>query len=441
MLLGCIADDLTGATDLAGGLVREGLRVDLAVGVPEGPLDRGMDAVVVALKSRSVPARSAVELSLRALDRLRAAGAERIYFKYASTFDSTAAGNIGPVTDALQAALGAGISTACPAFPANGRTVLEGHLWVDGGRLAESHMRHHPLNPMTESDLVLLLGAQATGPVGLVPRETVMQGPSAIRGALDALERRGARHAIVDAVDDADLRSIAAAVCDAALVTGGSALAAAIAAELRGRGAVEAVGASDGDPAAAPAPPGPLAAVVAGSCSAATLRQIDVFAVDHPVLRIDPRRAVADPALPAEAVAWAAARLRDGPVLIAASAEPSAVAAAAALGPDVGATLERVLAEIAAGLVDHGVGRLVVAGGETSGAVIAHLGVRRLRVGPEIEPGVPAVSTSDPVALRLALKSGNFGSDDFFEVALAALGSGTLAPRGPAWPPERGEGS
>jgi uncharacterized protein YgbK (DUF1537 family) len=421
MLLGCIADDLTGATDLAGALVGAGLRVRLEVGVPDGATGElgACDALVVALKSRSISADAAVALSLRALDRLRPAGAERIYSKYASTFDSTAAGNIGPVTEALQDALDAGITVACPAYPANGRTVAGGDLLVAGRPLAESPMRHHPLNPMADSNLVRLLGAQTTRPVGLVGHETVRNGSPAIRRQLDTLAGTGIGHAIVDATDDADLAAIAGAVIDDRLVTGASGLAGAMAARLSDAGAATSGAQPLDEPGRRSAT---RAAVIAGSCSAATLRQIEAFSARHATLTIDPVQAAQRPGLVGTVLSWALEHLPRGPILIATSGPPEAVARVAGeLGPDAGAAIERMLGAIAAGLVEVGVGRVVVAGGETSGAVVEALGLRSLEVGVEIEPGVPIVTARDPRPLRLALKSGNFGSDDFFDIALDAM--------------------
>ena len=417
-ILGCIADDLTGATDLAGGLVREGLRVTVLVGVPDDDLRTpAADAVVVALKSRSIEAAVAVGQARRSLAWLRAIGIERHYFKYASTFDSTPAGNIGPVTEALQADLGASLTVACPAFPANGRTVYQGHLFVGERLLAESPMRHHPLNPMTDSSVVRLLAAQATGPVGLVPYPTIEAGTGAIRDALEALGRAGHRHAVADALDDGHLAAIAGAVVDAPLVTGGSALAAAIGAALRERGEVR-----PADPPTRSGRADGRSAVIAGSCSAATLGQVAAMAARRPALTIDAEAAARGEDVTAAALEWAARRLPDGPVLISASAPPAAVEGFRAThGPAGGAAIEHQLAAIACGLVELGVRRLVVAGGETSGAVVEGLRLRELEVGREIEPGVPWVLARDPVEIGLVLKSGNFGSVDFFARALEAV--------------------
>ena len=425
MLLGAIADDFTGATDLAAMLVRNGMRTVQRIGVPavSDPVPDA-DAVVVALKSRTAPAAEAVAESLAALAWLRAAGARQVFFKYCSTFDSTEAGNIGPVADALLAALDGGFALACPAFPANARSVFQGHLFVGSVLLNESGMEHHPLTPMTDPNLVRVLSRQTDGTVGLVPYATVAQGAVAIRRAMTVLKEQGRRYAIVDAVDDAHLMAIGEAAAGHALITGGSGVAMGLPENFRRAGLLPA----RTDPAALPSVTGP-AAVLAGSCSRATLGQV-AFARDHvPVFTLDPlatpdAASLADVALADAALAWAADRLGDAPVVIAASAPPDQVAALQRrLGREAaGALIEAALARIAAGLVARGVRRLVVAGGETSGAVVRQLGVRSLRIGAEIDPGVPwTYAEGSGPALLLALKSGNFGARDFFLKAFEVL--------------------
>jgi 3-dehydrotetronate 4-kinase len=419
ILLGCIADDMTGATDLANTLVREGMRTVQMIGVPAaGIAAPDADAVVVALKSRTIPPADAVAQSLAALAWLRPAGARQYFFKYCSTFDSTDQGNIGPVADALLAALGAGFTIACPAFPENGRTIFQGHLFVGRQLLSDSGMRHHPLTPMTDPDLVRVLGRQTPGKVDLVPYATVRQGPAAIAAAFAALAAAGARHAIVDAVEDGQLRDIGAAGADLALVTGGSGIAIGLPENFRRRGLL---GAAEG--AAALPAVGGLAAVLSGSASNATLGQVAAFRAGHPAFRLDPLALARGEDQAAEALAWARPKLAAGPVLIYASAPPEEVAAAqAALGRErAGALIEAALATIAGGLVEAGVRRLVVAGGETAGAVVQALGVRALRIGPQIDPGVPATVSLDGRPLALALKSGNFGGVDFFAKAIGRL--------------------
>ena len=410
LLLGCIADDFTGATDLANTLVKGGMTAVQVIGVPTGPLPEA-DAIIIALKSRTAPVGDAVAQSLAACEALLAAGAKQIFWKYCSTFDSTDQGNIGPVADALLKRLGSGFALACPAFPTNGRTIYLGHLFVGNALLNESGMENHPLTPMTDANLVRVLGRQTDGAVGLVPFNTVEQGAAATRQAMMRLGEQGRRYAIVDAVTDQHLLAIGEAAAQHALITGGSGVAMGLPENFRRAGLLPA----RGNAASLPPMQG-MAAVVAGSCSRATLGQIGL-ARDHvPVLELDALATPDAAALTAQALDWVAGKLAaDRPVVIAASAPPEKVAALQAkLGRDAaGALNETAMAAIAEGLVAQGVGRLVVAGGETSGAVVQRLGVTALRIGPEIDPGVPW-TFAEPRGLHLALKSGNFGARDFF---------------------------
>jgi uncharacterized protein YgbK (DUF1537 family) len=410
LLLGCIADDFTGATDLANTLVKGGMTAVQVIGVPTGPLPEA-DAVIIALKSRTAPVGEAVAQSLAACDALLAAGAKQIFWKYCSTFDSTDQGNIGPVADALLKRLGSGFALACPAFPTNGRTIYLGHLFVGNALLNESGMENHPLTPMTDANLVRVLGRQTGGAVGLVSFTTVEQGAAATRQAMMQLAEQGRRYAIMDAVTDQHLLAIGEAAAQHALITGGSGVAMGLPENFRRAGLLPA----RGDAASLPPMQG-MAAVVAGSCSRATLGQIGL-ARDHlPVLELDALATPDAAALTAQALDWVTGKLAaDRPVVIAASAPPEKVAALQAkLGRDAaGALIETAMAAIAEGLVARGVGRLVVAGGETSGAVVQRLGVTALRIGPEIDPGVPW-TFAEPRGLHLALKSGNFGARDFF---------------------------
>ena len=422
-LLGCIADDFTGATDLASMLVRNGMRTVQLIGVPmPGDASPGQppdaDAVIVALKSRTVPARDAVAGSLAALAWLQAAGCRQFFFKYCSTFDSTEHGNIGPVADALVAALGCGFAIACPAFPANARSVYQGHLFVGAVLLNESGMQDHPLTPMRDPNLVRVLGRQTEGVVGLVPFATVEQGAGAIRAALAGLKEQGSRYAIVDAVSDAHLVSIGEAVSGHALVTGGSGVAMGLPENFRRAGLLRQAGAGD-----LPAVPG-FSAVLAGSCSRATLFQIGSARDRTPTLELDALAAPDAAALVRQALAWADGKLGTAPIVIAASAPPDQVAALQArLGREAaGALVEEAMAGIAVGLAARGVRRMVVAGGETSGAVVGALGVKRLRIGAEIDPGVPwTLAEGAGPPMLLALKSGNFGGRDFFLSAFERL--------------------
>jgi uncharacterized protein YgbK (DUF1537 family) len=423
MLLGCIADDFTGATDLASMLVRGGMRTVQTIGVPgaDAPAPDA-DAVVVALKSRTAPVAEAVADSLAALDWLRRGGARQFFFKYCSTFDSTDAGNIGPVADALAKVLDCGFALACPAFPANNRSVYQGHLFVGTALLNESGMENHPLTPMRDANLVRVLSRQTEGTVGLVPFSIVEQGAASIRRAMTALKEQGRRYAIVDAVSDAHLMAIGEAAEGHALITGGSGVAMGLPENFRRAGLLAAAA---NDQSALP-DVGGHAAVLAGSCSRATLMQIGRARAHVEVLDLDALATPDAAALTAQALDWVASRLGDAPVVIAASATPERVSALQQrMGRDAaGALVEGAMAGIAEALVARGVRRLVVAGGETSGAVVSRLGVDSLRIGAEIDPGVPWTYAERPgkPALKLALKSGNFGAPDFFLKAFATAG-------------------
>jgi uncharacterized protein YgbK (DUF1537 family) len=423
MLLGAIADDFTGATDLCSMLVRGGMRTVQVIGTPapDDPVPDA-DAVVVAIKSRTAPVQWAVEQSLAALEWLRKPGARQIFFKYCSTFDSTDRGNIGPVSDALIQALACGFSLHCPAFPTNGRTVYLGHLFVGGALLNESGMENHPLTPMKDANLVRVLSHQTDGTVGLVSFPTVEKGGNAIRDAMTRLKEQGRRHAIIDAVTDAHLLAIGEAAAHHALLGGGSGVAMGLPGNFRRAGLLP----EAGDAGSLPSVLG-AAAVLSGSCSRATLSQLG-FARSHgPVHELNPLTTPDAAALAEAALTWADGKIGATPVVIAASAPPDKVAAiqAALGGPDkAGALLEDAMARIAEGLVARGVRRMVVAGGETAGAVVTRLGVRRLRIGAEIDPGVPwTLASGGGTDLLLALKSGNFGAPAFFLKAFQMLES------------------
>jgi len=415
ILLGCIADDFTGATDLANNLVRAGMRVVQTIGVPSGPLDTQVDAVVVALKSRTLPAADAIEQSLAALRWLQAQGARQIYFKYCSTFDSTPAGNIGPVTEALMDALGCDFTIATPAFPDNQRTVFKGYLFVGDVLLNESGMQNHPLTPMTDPNLVRVLQAQTRRRVGLIDYAVVAQGAAAVRARIAALQADGIGIAVVDAISNDDLLRLGPALADMPLVTAGSGVAIALPANFGLQAASQA--------AALPAATG-LQAVVSGSCSTATQAQVAHFiATGRPALAIDPLRIAQGENVADAALAWARHRIADGPVLVYSTADPAAVKTIQKnLGVEqAGAMIEQTLAAIARGLVELGVRQLVVAGGETSGACVQALDIAQLRIGSQIDPGVPWCHAASPACapqgLHITLKSGNFGAKDFFTKA------------------------
>jgi uncharacterized protein YgbK (DUF1537 family) len=415
--LGCIADDLTGATDVALMLQNAGMRTVQVIGVPERADSVALqdaDAVVVALKSRTSAPAEAVAQSLAALAWLRAGGAAQTLFKYCSTFDSTDAGNIGPVADALLDALGGGFTVACPAFPTNKRTIYQGQLFVGEQLLSDSPMKDHPLTPMRDANLVRVLGRQTKRKVGLVALPTVRQGAAAMRAAFEALRRSGHAYAIVDAVADEDLLALGAACAQLPLLTGGSGIAMGLPANF---GVRKDAGA---EYAASLPAAGGHAAVISGSCSAQTNAQVAHWMKSHPAFRIDPLRLAGGEDLAAAALAWAGPLLASAPLLVYATAGPDDVRSVQArLGAQrAGELVEQCLARIARGLVERGVRRMVVAGGETSGAVVKALGVRALRIGAQIDPGVPWTQSMGEPRIALALKSGNFGGVDFFGKAL-----------------------
>lgn len=415
--LGCIADDFTGATDLAGLLARSGAPVSLRIGVPDEAPDQTAPFEVIALKCRTAPVEDAVAECRRALAWLRQAGAERFFWKYCSTFDSTADGNIGPVAEALMADLGTNQTIYCPAFPENGRSIFMGNLFVGQQPLAESPMKDHPLTPMRDSNLMRLLEPQVTKPVGLVDRLTVAKGAQSISSALKGLEAQGIAHIVVDAVADDDLSYIAEACHTMPLLTGGSALAmplpALYAAQDAGELATTAVAKPDVDM---------PAIILSGSCSAMTRSQVAHYASGAPSLHLDPLVLAKDG--PATALAWLAEQSNEVAPMLYASAAPEDVKSAQdALGIErAGQLVEDALATLAVAAREKGVRRFVVAGGETSGAVTKALGVARLDIGVEIAPGVPwTYSQSDGAPIALTLKSGNFGSETFFSHALDVL--------------------
>ncbi|KPW37314.1 HopAN1 protein [Pseudomonas coronafaciens pv. atropurpurea] len=417
-LLGCIADDFTGATDLANMLVRGGMRTVQSIGIPSTEMAAGLDAdaIVIALKSRTTPSAEAVAESLAALEWLRERGCEQIFFKYCSTFDSTAAGNIGQVSEALLEQLGSDFTLACPAFPENGRTIFRGHLFVQDQLLSESGMQNHPLTPMTDANLVRVLQAQTTHKVGLLRYDTVAKGVESVRGKIAELRAEGVSMAIADALSDADLYTLGEACADLPLLTGGSGLALGLpgnfrkAGKLRDIDAAKQIAISGGE------------VVLAGSASVATNGQVAAWLeANRPALRINPLDLAAGKPVVEQALAFA----RDAAqtVLIYATSTPDEVKAVQKeLGVErSGAMVEAALGEIAKGLFDAGVRRFVVAGGETSGAVVQALGVQLLQIGAQIDPGVPATVSSGSEPLALALKSGNFGARDFFAKALKHL--------------------
>jgi uncharacterized protein YgbK (DUF1537 family) len=413
MLLGCIADDFTGASDLANTLAKGGMATTQFVGIPGDAAAAGCEAGVISLKSRTIPAAEAVRQSLEALDWLKAQGCTQILFKYCSTFDSTPKGNIGPVAEALLDRLG-GVAVVCPVFPATGRTLFNGHLFVNGQLLSETGMREHPLTPMTDPDIRRWLRLQTKGEVGSIPYAVVRQGTEAIRTALAAEAAAGRRLVVTDAVADDDLVAIGAAIADQPLITGGSGIAIGLPANYRSSGLLS------GRAAAFTGSSG-KAAALSGSCSTQSLAQVEAFAKRHPVLGLLPD-AVMDGSMNVDfAFSWMMERIESLPMVYSSATAQAVKTAQQKFGQArLADAIERFLGTLAVRLAEAGVTRLVIGGGETSGAVVKALDAKAFVIGPEIDPGVPALAvTGSPV--RLALKSGNFGGLDFYEKAARML--------------------
>ncbi|AGI67670.1 hypothetical protein DUF1537 [Octadecabacter antarcticus 307] len=417
-ILGCIADDFTGATDLAGLLARSGVRVSLRIGVPSEPPSHTSPFEVIALKSRTISAVDAVSETLEALDWLKRAGAQRFFWKYCSTFDSTDAGNIGPVAEAIMDDLGTEQTIYCPAFPENGRSIFMGNLFVGQQLLSESPMKNHPLTPMCDSNLMRLLTPQVTRPVGLADRLTVAQGASALRAKLDTLKLEGVAHVVVDAVADEDLSVIAEACRDMPLITGGSAVAMPLPALYLADGTLSA------DAVKRPSPKiGKGTIILSGSCSAMTNIQVaNHIELGAPSYQLDPLKIAKTGS--ALVLAWLAAQdLTKAPLIYATADATSVKAAQEVLGiAAAGNLIEQTLSACAVAARDAGARRIIVAGGETSGAVTKALGVSQLDIGAEIAPGVPwTFCVSGEVQIALTLKSGNFGAKTFFADAQQKL--------------------
>ncbi len=414
--LGCIADDFTGGTDLSGNLVKRGFRTVQTLGVPSAGAELSdVDAIVVALKSRTIPASEAKALSLEALRWLQAVGCRQFYFKYCSTFDSTPAGNIGPVIDALLDELGEPLTVLCPAFPDNGRTVYQGHLFVHNQLLNESGMQNHPLTPMTDANIVRVLSAQTQSRVGLIRSDTIIQGIEAIRQQIAELRDLGIRMAVTDTTSNQDLLTLGESVSDLKLVTGSSGLALGLRPDTVNAPSTPAFSIPAGK-----------RAIFAGSCSKTTLAQIEHAKAEYPSFQLRPFDLHYDFAgALKDALSWARGHLnQDETVLIYSSGNPVEVSVAQTqLGFQHASELvEQALSTLASSLVEEGVRQLIVAGGETSGAVVNALKIRALRIGKEIAPGVPwTLGLGGPHPVALALKSGNFGAANFLTHAWNTL--------------------
>jgi len=415
MYLGVIADDFTGASDVANTLTKGGLSTVQLLGLPRDEMRVDYDACVVALKTRSIRSEEAVEQSLAALRWLRAQGCRQHLFKYCSTFDSTPAGNIGPVGEALARELNAWGVPACPAFPTTGRTVYQGHLFVGDRLLSESGMEHHPLNPMTDPDIRRWLQRQCREPVGLIAWPTVRKGSEAIRKTLAASSSAKERLVIIDAVDDADLYNIGEAAGELPLLSGGSGIALGLPRNLLRKGLATGITKKFSGV------QGPEV-ILAGSCSRATLGQIETHRRDHPTFAVEISEVMKGGVTAAALAAFANRHAGKAPLIYSSAAPDEVKKAQDKYGREtVSARLEDLFAQAALELARNGIQRMVIAGGETSGSVVNALGIRALEIGPEIDPGVPALASVGDRPMALALKSGNFGGPDFFTKALRVL--------------------
>lgn len=415
MLLGCIADDFTGGSDLANTLAKGGMSTVQFMGIPAGDAPKGCEAGVVALKTRSVPVKEAVAQSLEALAWLQKQGCRQFLFKYCSTFDSTVLGNIGPVAEALLEALNAPVAVVCPVFPATGRTLYMGHLFVKDRLLSESGMQNHPLTPMTDPDIARWLQLQIKGEVGRVTYPVIHQGAEAITDAFEACAKAGQRLVVADALFDDDLRKIGRAVAGHKLVTGGSGIAIGLPDNFRAQGLLEGSGAKFIGQS------GP-AIVLSGSCSTASMAQVAAFAAKNPALPIDPDALMAGDMTPAKALDFILANKNQVPIIYSTSESAKVAMTQERYGREaIAHKIEQFFGDVAIKAVAAGVTRVLVGGGETSGAVVSALGIDQVLIGPEIDPGVPALAWNVGTPLRLALKSGNFGGVDFYEKALGVL--------------------
>tara|TARA_B100000214_G_scaffold241131_1_gene176591 strand:+ start:1504 stop:2772 length:1269 start_codon:yes stop_codon:yes gene_type:complete len=417
--LGCIADDFTGATDLANMLVKGGLKTIQLLGNPsKEDVVPSVDAVIIALKTRTIPVEEAIEQSLQALNWLKNAGAKQFFFKYCSTFDSTDEGNIGPVIDALMEALETQFTIACPAFPETERTIFKGHLFVGDKLLSDSPMKDHPLTPMTDSNLVSILSRQTSQKVGLVEYKDILAGPYAIRKAFDQLQKEDVAIAVTDVLNDEHLYFLGEAVKDFKLITGGSGIALGLPSQFKSRN-------NHQEETRAHSLPKVLGKelVLSGSCSEMTLAQVDEFSKKYSTLKLNPIELAENNSALANAVDWVIQAKGEEPILVYASAPPDAVKQAQKkLGRDLASsTVENALAKIALAAVQDGFRRIVVAGGETAGAVVSNLGIKGIMIGEQIDPGVPTTISIGNPSIGLVLKSGNFGSADFFEKALKVM--------------------
>ncbi|ETX09684.1 HPr kinase [Marinomonas ushuaiensis DSM 15871] len=413
MLIGCIGDDFTGSSDLANTLSKQGMKTVQYTGVPTDSSSKDIEAGVIALKSRSIDSAEAVQQSLEALSWLKEQGCEQFFFKYCSTFDSTEEGNIGPVIDALAKELNAYKVIICPAFPGTGRSIYQGHLFVHDALLNESGMQSHPLTPMTDPDIRRWLKKQTQNNVGHIAANIVLSGSEKIKTALQDQHEKGNRLIVVDALTDSDLYEIGAAADKLPLITGGSGVAIGLPANFSRQGKI-------GKERTPWKGESGKCIALSGSCSKATREQVTIHCKHNPSYEIDASDVIQGKLLAKNIVEWALNS--SGIPIIFSSADPIKVKQIQdSFGQERSAfALEEFFAELARQFVEAGITKILTAGGETSGAVVEGLKLNTLEIGPEIDPGVPALRAGE--SLVVALKSGNFGAPDYFEKAAAILG-------------------
>jgi uncharacterized protein YgbK (DUF1537 family) len=413
MLLGVIADDFTGATDIAGFLVENGMRTIQLNGIPTADIEIQADAVVISLKSRSCPVDEAISSSLAALEWLKQRGCQQYYFKYCSTFDSTAKGNIGPVTDALLDALDEKFTIICPALPVNGRTVFNGHLFVLGELLSDSGMKNHPVTPMSDSSLMRLMDNQSAGKTGLVNYQSIEQGPEKVIESFSALQKSAKRYAVVDAFNASHLDILGKAVSQLNLLTGGSGLAAGIAKNWSAHLSDQSSAKKAGYPAAE------KTIILSGSCSVMTNQQVANYITQAPYFALDIKACLENNNYLEQVFNWVVAHLDAplAPIVYATSSTDTLKEIQSLYDAEASSQcVEQFFSQLALQLKEYGIKNFIIAGGETSGVVTQSLAVDAFYIGPQIAPGVPWVK-SVTGELSLALKSGNFGDQHFFTTA------------------------
>lgn len=410
MIIGCIADDFTGASDAASFLVKGGMQTILFNGIPqEKERTESCQAIVIALKTRTQKTEDAVKETLKAAEWLKENGAKQLYIKYCSTFDSTPKGNIGPIMDALLEKYEVPTTILCPALPVNGRVVKDGNLYVNGIPLNQSSMKDHPLTPMWDSDVGKLMRDQSRYDCvkiscGEMNKPEEVQKKIRLFGA-----EKPHFYVIPDFETGKDARSIVQNFGKLPILSGSSG----ILTELAGQYKLEKSTTLKTDERTIGS-----GLLLAGSCSQATRSQI-AFVQKNGIKskRMDPLKLLAGEQTEQEL--WDFIQTNHTDVLIYSSDTPESVRKVQQAGREqIAELLERTMANLAKRALQAGYTRLVIAGGETSGAVTKALGYRSYMIGTSVAPGVPIMIPRENKNVRLVLKSGNFGQEDFLKRAL-----------------------